>query len=336
MLGWLKQSEGGYSASLIHRTVLLILLLLLVGIALSAYTLARQEERQSVRNIQAGGTSLVNLISYYPLKDYDQNKRLLFLKTLTESTTYNGFAYLFIHNDNGQAFISIASPEVSSEIPDTVFRRSISSTTLVSQSYKPERTGYVVYEFAKPVFENGKKSGVVRLGLRLYPVQVLSMKRISLLAMIAFFSILALLVGYYGVFGALRSLKAKCAKTFGSDSGRRRGKERTLQSDGFPGVLKELEESFIFARDQMNEIKEDNLRLVSRLGVAGFEKNQLVNVFDSISFGIVVADIQNRVTFANEYMLRLIDAKREDVIDKDLEQVFPQKEPRPPVRRQQS
>ena len=76
----------------------------------------------------------------------------------------------------------------------------------------------------------------------------------------------------------------------------------------------------------MNEIKEDNVRLVSRLGVAGFEKNQLVNVFDSISFGIVVADIQNRVTFANEYMLRLIDAKREDVIDKDLEQVFPQKE----------
>ena len=81
----------------------------------------------------------------------------------------------------------------------------------------------MVYEFAKPVFENGKKSGVVRLGLRLYPVRVLSMKRISLLAIVAFFGILALLVGYYGVSAALRSLKAKCAKTFRSDLDRRRG-----------------------------------------------------------------------------------------------------------------
>ena len=52
------------------------------------------------------------------------------------------------------------------EIPAEIESRSLYAHESVQQSYKAGRDRSAVYEFARPVFENGVKAGTVRLGLR--------------------------------------------------------------------------------------------------------------------------------------------------------------------------
>jgi signal transduction histidine kinase len=308
------------------KVALAIGILVLVGIVLSAQVLVRQEEKKNGQEIVDKGTYLVSLVSLYPLKDFAPDKRTFFLRSLAEYTSYQGFMYLLVHGEGGGALISIASPEVSSAIPDSVRTRSIYTTTLLRQSYRPAGASYTVYEFAKPIFDGGRKAGIVRLGLKLPTVTIFSMERISFLAMIAFFILVALLVAYYGMWATLRSLKATYARTVRSacDDG--------LQSRVPPGgekvmpILRELEESFTSTNNVLNEVREENIRLTSKLGVIGFEKHQLTDVLDSLNLGIIVVDLQHHVTFINEYMLNIINDKREYVVNKGLDRVFPQKE----------
>ena len=63
-----------------------------------------------------------------------------------------------------------------------------------------------IYEFAKPVFENGKISGVVRVGVKLSDVPFYSMINISMTAQIIFFVIAILAFGYYEVLSSLKLL----------------------------------------------------------------------------------------------------------------------------------
>jgi signal transduction histidine kinase len=53
-----------------------------------------------------------------------------------------------------------------------------------------------------------------------------------------------------------------------------------------------------------------------------FEKNQVVNILDSINFGIVITDIQDTVSLMNKYLLRLLHRKQEDVRDHPLADIL--------------
>ena len=73
-----------------------------------------------------------------------------------------------------------------------------------------------------------------------------------------------------------------------------------------------MEKSVQNVRNQIQQIKEDNLALVSRLGVATFDRRHTSSVLDAIFFGIIVTDAQENVININQYMLNLIRKKRED------------------------
>ena len=50
----------------------------------------------------------------------------------------------------------------------------------------------------------------------------------------------------------------------------------------------------------------DNMKMVSKLGVAAFEKKQIAAIIDSINLGIIIIDLHNDVSHVNDYMLKLI------------------------------
>ncbi|NIV96150.1 hypothetical protein GWN42_26015, partial [candidate division KSB1 bacterium] len=62
-------------------------------------------------------------------------------------------------------------------------------------------------EFAKPIFENGHKSGTVRLGFNLPPVSLFTPQRVKLMAIMAFFATAMAAFVYYGVTLALHPLR---------------------------------------------------------------------------------------------------------------------------------
>lgn len=316
--------------SRVTKIVAALLALFLAGITLSAQVLVRHEEKKNLRDIQDRGTYLISLLSLYPLKDFAPERRGFFLRTLAENTSHQGLLYLFIHDENGKPLISVAPPEIASRVPENVQSRSIYTGTLLQQSYQPSGLPYTVYEFAKPIYEGSKKGGTVRLGLRLPAVTIFSLERISLMAMISFFIFAALFVAYYGMVLTLRSMKTKYRNTLTSSFSEENGffAPETRGTEKIMPILKELEESLNYSNNKLNDIKDDNIRLMSKLGVIAFEKNQIINVLDSINFGIIVTDLQDNITFINDYMLKLVNAQRQNTVNKKLEEIFRQEEVR--------
>jgi signal transduction histidine kinase len=301
----------------------IIAILFVVAITLSAQILIRQEAKKNTQDLQDKGFYLVNLISLYPFKDFDPKERGYFLRTLTECALNQGLLYLFVHNKEGQKYVSLAPQEIASRIPDDIQQHAMHATTLVQQTYGKPSLPFTVYEFSKPIFEAGNKVGTVRLGLRLPSITIVSMERVSLLAMIAFFITAALLVAYYGITVALKSLKLRHKKTLEPNPNAQSAQECVPSNrEGIMPFLKDVERSLDYMDQKLNVMKEENLKLLSKLGASSFEKNQIVNVLDSMSFGVIMTDLQDNVTLINDYMLKLIKDKRENFIGKTLGQVL--------------
>jgi signal transduction histidine kinase len=304
-----------------------IIVIFLLATTLSVFLLTSYEKKRQVQDIKDKGTYLVNLISLYPITDFSSERRDFFLRTFMESRMSQGILYLIVHNETGQPFISLIPAEVSPQIPENIQTTSVLNTALTTQIYRPLGSPYTVYEFAKSVFSNGRKVGTVRLGLRLSPVTILSKERASLMAMIAFFIFIALLVAYYGMNSALRSLKEMMNRRNNAqymDAGHMPIAQSSSKGEQVIPILRDLERSLAGMDYRLSTMTEDNLKLISKLGASSFEKNQIINVLDSINFGIVVTDFQDHVTLINEYMLKLINKSRENIINNTLEHVFPQ------------
>ena len=319
---------GATHAVKIPKIGIAIIILFAAAITLSAQLLIRQEAKKNVQDIQDKGTYLVNLVALYPFKGFAPEERGYFLKTLAEQTLNQGLLYLFVYDKAGQRYVSLAPADVAARIPDDIQLRAIYTSTLVQQTYGQPSLPFTVYEFAKPIFEGGNRVGTVRLGLKLPSVTIFSMERISLLAMIAFFIAAALLLAYYGIAVALRSLKLRHRTSLDAAPGAERpcldsappSRERIIP------FLMDVERSLDYMDQRLSEMKEDNLKLLSRLGASSFERNQVVNVLDSMSFGIIITDLQDNITLMNEYMLKLIQEKRENIVGKVLGQVLQHKE----------
>jgi len=300
----------------LQRIGIALLAIFIIGITILALNLKRQDEKQNTLNLVSKGNYLVSLISLYPVMDFEDENRDFFLRTLTEYTSQEGFVYFFIHDHTGKALVSLAAKDLASKIPNDIQANALYSTALTKQTFKVNGSKGTIFEFAKPVFKNGERSGTIRLGLKLLPVSLFSWERISLLAMVAFFIFAALFIGYYGVTLALKPLKNINQSLLKAGDNAAAVTKDSGKSVQIVPVIEDLEKYLNQIKNKLQVIETDNLDLISKLGVTTFEKNKIVKIIDSINFGIIITDIQENIDHINEYMLKLLDKTRRDVIDR--------------------
>jgi len=226
-----------------------------------------------------------------------------------------------VHDLEGKDIFSTASGDISSRIPPLVVATALASAALTTQQYKPLGMDAEVYEFSRPILGEGRKAGTIRLGLKPPALTLFSPDRMALVALMAFFIVAALIFGYYGILLRLRPLK-NIGKSILEDQGLE-GASRPEAGDGnLHAVIEGMEKSVQKVRHQVQKIKEENLALISRLGVATFNRRHISSILDTFLFGIVVTDIQDKVLYINRYMLTLIRKKKEDAIDRPLATVM--------------
>jgi len=286
----------------------------IVGITILTLNLKQQDEKHNAQGLVSQGNYLVSLISLYPIMEFKAEKRDFFLRTLTEYTSQEGFVYLFIHDHTGNALVSLAVKDLASKIPKDIQANSLFTAGLTKQRFQIIGSNDTIFEFAKPVFENGQRAGTIRLGLKLPPVSIYSWERISFLSMVAFFIFAALFIGYYGITLILRPLMNLDKSVFQTDNG-------AIALTGDSGkivriapVIEALEEYLNQVKNKLQLIETDKLDLISKLGVTTFEKNKVVKILDSINFGIIITDIQENIDHINEFMLKLLNKSRKEVI----------------------
>lgn len=299
-----------------------LLIFILIGIAVFIRALILQEQRSNTSDLLSKGNGLVSLISLHSLRDFEENKRRLFLRTLAEYTTNQGLVYCFINAQSGQPIVALASENLASKIPNEIQIKALSATGLTRQTFEPDGLNYTIYEFSKPIFENGQKTGTVRIGLKPLGIPIFSMERISLLAVLLFIVISAVTMVYYGFRHALRPLELLQRNMRGSNICATAGAEESLKDLRITPLVQDLEKSLARFEERLKRFEEDNFDLTTRLGVMSFEKNQLMNIANSVNFGIIATDMQGNVGYINDYFLNLLNIIRQDAVDRPLDEVL--------------
>jgi len=306
----------------LQRIGVVVFLVFIAGISVFfAQHLSSQENKHNIHAFLNKGNHLVNLVAVYPVDDVDENTRAFFLKTLSGYAS-EGLAYLYIHDLEERPVLTLAISQVSARVPGSIISKSLYALGSVEQHFTDVVSGQTVYEFAKPIYRDGEKSGTIRLGLELPPPPLFSLERLSLVAMIAFFVISALAVGYYGITFALRPLwhLIRGFRTASLDS--EEDDTPVLRSGQIAPMVGELEQSLGQIQEKLGQIEAENIELTSRLSVTAFEKNQILKIIDSVNFGIIIIDVQENINQINEYMLQLLGKARDEVVDHQVSEVI--------------
>ncbi len=306
----------------IHRMGIVLTVFVLVGITIFGLVLAQQEKESKLQDMLDRGRYLTGLIALHPTDDFKGAKQNFILRTLTENTSSEGFVYCFVHDQAQQPFVSLVPKDIASNIPYDVQAASIQAMGLSHQKFELNGTKSTFYEFAKPILENGQKTGTVRLGYKPPHVSLFSFERIRFLAIVTLFIFAVMLFLYYGVMLTLQPLK-----DFNQDI-QKLCKESDMLSTTSPNnesvvcMIKDFGENIGQIKDRLTKIESDNMDLASKLGVTSFEKKQIATIVNSINLGIIITDIHNNISHINKYMLNLLHKDHSESIGCQLEQIL--------------
>ncbi len=307
------------------RIGLALLVLIIAGTAIFTRILIKQEEEKSIKEILSKGNRIVNLIALHSIRDFEGKRRDFFLRTIVESSSQD-MVYCFINDLTGRQIVSLFPHNSGFKIPNDIQTDSLAAMELTHQVFKTGRFGDAIYQFAKPVFENGKKTGIVGIGLGLPDISTFSMERISLLAMFSFFIISAVIITYYGFVQALKPTEELTKNILDTCNCSAAVFDNSLQSSGIAQFIENFQQSLVQFKNKFEKIKNKNENLISKSSVLMFEKKQVINILDSMNFGIIVTDIQNNITNMNNYMLNILSRKLEDIVDQSLGDVLANEE----------
>lgn len=299
--------------------------LILLSLVVLLQLLIRTEKKAAINDLYGRGDHIVGLLSLHSIKDFAGAKRDLLIKTLMQSDLHQGIVYCYIHDQNGKPLVSLALSQIASEVPYHIQVNSLAAMGLVHQFYKPIESNISIYEFAKPIFEKGEKTGTVRVGFRSPSISILSADRITLIGLIAFFIIAAIVLSYYGFVRAFKPLENFLTGILGNSDHSRPDLKNSTRSFGIEPMMQECKNSIMELKGRLDDVETQNKDLSCRLGVMRFEKNQSSHILNSINLGIIVTDIHENVGFINDHMLNLLKKKRNDIIDSPLAQVIKDK-----------
>lgn len=306
----------------VHRMGIMLIVFVLIGIAIFGLILTQQERESKRQDLLDRGRYLTGLIALHPTDDFKGGKQDFIFRTIAENTSNEGLVYCYIHDQSQHPFVSLAPKDLTSSIPYDVQTASLQAMGLSQQKFNIKGYKSTLYEFAKPIFEKGQKTGTVRLGFKLPHVSMFSFERIRFLTIVTLFIFVVILFLYYAVMLTIKPLKNLhqdvqniCLESdmLGSPA---TGKESVIC------MIKDFGEHIGQIKDKLTKIEADNMQLASKLGVTTFEKKQIATILDSINLGIIITDIHNNVSHINEYVLKLLNINQAESIGFPLDKIL--------------
>jgi len=313
-----------------------LLVFIFAGVAIFMQTLIRQEQKTSLRDMMSNGSRLVSLIALHPVRDFETKQRDFIIKTMIESAFHHEMLYCFINDRNGKSLVALSPGNIEAEIPAQIQANSLAAMGLLHQQFKPLGSERNIHEFTKPIFENAEKTGTVRIGLQEPFISIISMERITLTAILAFFIISAVIIAYYGLLKALKPIEHFLGNKLDTPECSAAVMGNTSKNFGIEPMMEMFKTSIEVFQDRQEKIETQNRELTSTLGVLRFEKNQILNVLNSIDMGIIIIDMQDNVGYINDYTLKLLNKARPDVIDRPLAEALQHEEILSFITRQQN
>ncbi|MCK4389756.1 MAG: hypothetical protein KAV83_05925 [Desulfobacterales bacterium] len=309
-----------------QRIVIVLIVLFLIGITIVSHTLMRYEKKHATQDLLNKGTYLVNLIALHPVSDFEGHERDFLVKTLYENISSEGLVYCLILDRTGHPLIALDPYNLVSRIPRDIHLKSRYATGLTKQTVEVTGSDETIYEFAKPVFKSGQRTGTVRLGFRPAALRFFSLERIGLLATIAFFIFAMVPFIYCGIRLALRPLKNIDEKIKNIGGGTAPCPATASKEPDIDDVIQSLDQSLSLLREKYKKLEVANMQFEAKIGLIGYEKKQINNIMDSVHYGIIITDSHDNVNHVNRYMLNLLNNTRRQVMARPLSKVLDHEE----------
>ncbi|GAX59212.1 multi-sensor signal transduction histidine kinase [Candidatus Scalindua japonica] len=193
---------------------------------------------------------------------------------------------------------------------------------LTKQTFNEPGTGKAIYEYAKPVFENNQKTGTVRIGFQVPEIVVFKGERLSHLSMIVFLILATIILFYYGVLIVIKPLQKIMKNSKKIIHSSVPESNNGGQGTNIVNIIGELNKSFSNIQDRITRIESENIELSTKMGAISFEKDQIINLLNSLSFGIITTDLHDNINYINDYISNLIGRQLKDVLDQPFDQII--------------
>lgn len=306
----------------VQRIGIILLVFCVIGVSIVSANLVRYEQRKRTRHLVDKGRYLAALIALHSIEDFEGSKRSFLLRALHDHICSEGLVYCFIYDPTGDPFVVLDPYKIESRTPEDVRMRSLYTMGSTYQTFQTPESGDTVYEFAKSIFENGGRTGVVRLGLRSVPISLFSMERIGLIATIALFIFAMVPFFFYGiklVLQPLKELSGKMENIVGRAADVEADKDKLTAVDD---LIVNFDQSLHFFKAKYKQLVKVNSALEADRGVISYKKKQIAQILDAMHHGIIITDTQENVTHLNAHMLNFLHQRLDDVVDRPLSEVL--------------
>lgn len=272
------------------------------------------------------GKLLVEILSLSTKKSMTDNHSDTFPKKIASILSHQNFAYCLIHKKNNKAENIFTLKNIQGQIPDSIELNSLQTKGFLSQDFKT-MDGKKMVEFAKPIFTDGIISSVLRLGLLLPSNSLSGIATLGITAQITGIILLALLSLYYWAAISIRPLEKLCFE-----------QGQTLEIKGtpsntLPGMLSYIQTTLQAIIEKLKCAQTQSHDASSQLKITAFENDYILNIFNSLDFGIMIIDSRDTIFYANDFFVGLIEKKRSDLINYPFDEIIEQDELRAYIQR---
>jgi len=309
-----------------HNTIPLIavslFIVLFIGIIVITKIQLKQEEKYKRKDVLDNGLQMINLISLYPIKDFETDKRDFIYRTLINNSFNSGLVYCYIHDHTGKVIASFTMSDLVNNSPYEIQTSSLATMWLTKQTFNEPGSGKTIYEYSKPIFENNQKTGTVRIGLEVPEIVVFKLERLSHLSMLVFLMFAVIIIFYYGFIIVIRPVKTIIQNLRKIIHGAAPEYDHAEKGTNIMNIIGELNHSFSNIQDRITKIETENIDLSTKMGAVTFEKDQIINLLNSLNFGIITTDLHDNINYINNYISNLIGRQLKDVLDQPLDQII--------------
>ncbi len=300
--------------------------LVVIGLIISLLVFSNQQKRLKI--MLADGRTLTGMVAAYAERELEdgvaerEQEVGKFLGIIDFLGAGNGWVYGMVTDPKGRVLAHSDSALVGTFLSDSLSQRALSSNNPLQQSYEDEITGNRIYEFTQPIFRQGEKTGVVRLGFSPSVNPIVSEGDIRVFSVVSILVFILVPIFYYLMRNSLRPIVSLNDEL---KSLLEHNEFKQVDVKGNRGV-EELVERFNSAiasmRERYEELHRSHDEIEVQNRVLSYEKKRIEGMVENLGDGVLAASASGNVIFANGEMEKLMEISREKVLGKSLEDCF--------------
>ncbi len=305
--------------------------LILIGVSLAILAVifsvfVALSQQRHLKSLMDDGRSLVYWVALYTEKELGEGTSHAldelgdFVEVIDLLGGKTGLLYAMITDTTGQVLAHTEAAAVGERRDDAVGQRAVASNNPLQQTYHDPGIGAEVHEFSRPVFHNGEKLWVVRVGLSTATNPLLSKDDRRVLSVVAMLVFLLVPIFYYLLRNFLRPLTAwndELADLLDKNEIRKiRCSERGEVGEvvrRFNGVLSKVSDRYENLQVALDEVEVSN-RILS------YEKDRIESIVDNLKDAILVTNSARNIILVNREMEGFLGLDRGAALGKGLEE----------------